>query len=730
MKNMGIIAAGFLLSVLTVTSAAASNQGVKLFEKELINLESADIEVFGGPFVYCGAAIEPEVRVTLNGKILSKGTEYMVEYDKNVEAGKGKIKVVATGDGYTGIAETVFPISPYPIQGDDLVIDCQKAYDGTTNADPLIRVEDAVPGGPLSLRAVSAAYETPYVGQGIKVTIPAIEIETGNHKNYALPEGGIVVDNGVITSRPPEIAASGDVPVGGATLDLMDLVEAPREGSFVFTIDGEGLGSSISGTSFTSGHQAGTVMVNAALDAAYDADGDGQPEYTRDSRQITIRVMDKLPQPVLTIVGETSVTYGQTLALKAEGGAGKGKVTYAVRPGTGAAAVDAHGVLTPVQAGTVYVKAVKAGDDTYRGVESNETEITIQKAQITIVANEKRATVGDEVPDFTEKDYTVKGLVGDDRLQKEPVLSYVSLPDLSQPGTVGIHVSGAAAPENGNYLEEIQYEEGELIIEACSGYRIVVETTANGVISADQETGAEGSKVVITAIPDRGYELKELSVKDEKGQSIAVTEKGGGVYTFLMPESSVRVYGAFEESEVVGPVIPFPDVQETDWFYESVNYVSSRGLMEGMEGDLFRPEYPMTRGMVVTVLYRMSDSPEAPVGTPFEDVSQDQYYGKPVAWAAWYGIVNGYEGNRFLPDRAVTREELAVIFYRYTQHMQYDTRQRGNLLSFADYQNVQPYSWEALSWACGAGLINGMDGNRITPQGLAERPCCSDSVSV
>lgn len=222
MKNVAIFTVGLLLSVLAATSSSVSDQRVESFERDLINLESAEIIVHGGPFVYNGSEIKPNITVKLGGKELLKGQDYDVDYSKNIEAGKGKIIVTGTGDGCTGTASTAFTISPRPIKKEDLQITCQKIYDGTTEADPLIKIENLISGDRIYLQAVSAAYEIPYVGTGINVTIPEIRIEGEDKENYVLPEGSIVVENGVITSSRPKISVSGDVPVGGATLDLMD----------------------------------------------------------------------------------------------------------------------------------------------------------------------------------------------------------------------------------------------------------------------------------------------------------------------------------------------------------------------------------------------------------------------------------------------------------------------------------------------------------------------------
>lgn len=103
-----------------------------------------------------------------------------------------------------------------------------------------------------------------------------------------------------------------------------------------------------------------------------------------------------------------------------------------------------------------------------------------------------------------------------------------------------------------------------------------------------------------------------------------------------------------QETPEQGP-FPFTDVPETAWYYDSVVYVYTHGLMNGTGPTTFQPNAPTTRGMVVTILYRMEGSPEAASWSPFGDVDPNAYYAAPVAWAAWNGIVNGYSATTFVP---------------------------------------------------------------------------------
>lgn len=167
--------------------------------------------------------------------------------------------------------------------------------------------------------------------------------------------------------------------------------------------------------------------------------------------------------------------------------------------------------------------------------------------------------------------------------------------------------------------------------------------------------------------------------------------------------------------------LPFTDVTENDWFYDEVQYVYENGLMNGTDAATFAPGLSTTRGMIVTILWRMESMPEA-AGEQFDDVDEDAFYADAVLWAAENGIVTGYGDGRFGPDAPVTREQLATILYHYAQYCKMDVSvgEDTNILSYNDAFEVSEYAFPALQWACGAGLIQGADGN-LMPQGSATR---------
>ena len=168
---------------------------------------------------------------------------------------------------------------------------------------------------------------------------------------------------------------------------------------------------------------------------------------------------------------------------------------------------------------------------------------------------------------------------------------------------------------------------------------------------------------------------------------------------------------------------PFRDVRASDWFYSGVKFAYQHGLFQGTAADMFSPDAPMTRAMLVTVLWRMDGKPGAAGGSSFTDVPRGQWYTEAVAWAAENGVVNGVGGGRFEPDGNVTREQIATILYRYAKANGADISvgEDTNLLSYKDFQSVGQYAVPALQWAVGSGLIGGTTNAMLSPKGTATR---------
>lgn len=164
----------------------------------------------------------------------------------------------------------------------------------------------------------------------------------------------------------------------------------------------------------------------------------------------------------------------------------------------------------------------------------------------------------------------------------------------------------------------------------------------------------------------------------------------------------------------------YEDVLPGDWFFADVDYVSAHGLMDGVGSGMFAPYASTNRAMVVTILWRLEGKPGAGNGG-FLDVPDGMWYTEAIGWAASKGIVTGYSADTFGPLDNVTREQMAVILYRYAGFKGYDVSQYADLSGYKDSAKISAWATEGLSWANARGLISGMPDQTLAPQNSALR---------
>ena len=254
---------------------------------------------------------------------------------------------------------------------------------------------------------------------------------------------------------------------------------------------------------------------------------------------------------------------------------------------------------------------------------------------------------------------------------------------------------------------------------ANPNYRIDIPDFEGGTVTADPAAAKAGATVTLTATPDEGYAVGTITVTDRFGDAVKVTENADGTYTFTMPNGQVTVKATFVETEEPAPAMPFTDVKEGDWFYEEVLYAYENGLMNGVGDNRFAPNSATTRGMLVTILYRLEGEPAVTGEAGFSDVG-DTWYTDAVIWAAANDIVNGIGDNQFGPENTLTREQLVTMLYRYAQNKGYDVTASADLSGYPDAGQIQSWAQEAMTWAVAEGIVEGMDGN-LNPAGNATR---------
>lgn len=253
-------------------------------------------------------------------------------------------------------------------------------------------------------------------------------------------------------------------------------------------------------------------------------------------------------------------------------------------------------------------------------------------------------------------------------------------------------------------------------------YKVTTSAVNNGGVNASPSSAEKGAAITITLSPDKGYKLDKLTVTDGSGKTVSTVKKSDTVYTFTMPASAVKVGVSYVKATETPSKTKFNDVSANDWFASAVDYVTGKGMMNGTADNTFSPKANTTRGMVVTVLYRLENQPSTSAAS-FTDVASGAYYANAVAWANANGIVSGYGSGKFGPNDKVTREQLAAILYRYAQYKKYDVSvgEDTNILSYNDAQSISSYAIPAIQWACGAGVVTGKSGSKLDPKGNATR---------
>lgn len=254
-------------------------------------------------------------------------------------------------------------------------------------------------------------------------------------------------------------------------------------------------------------------------------------------------------------------------------------------------------------------------------------------------------------------------------------------------------------------------------------YTITAPVVDGGTVTVSPKSAQKGDTVTITAIPKTGYELLSLAVNDGS-KEIPLTNAGNGKYTFIMPESKVTVSAEFQAAQPTPVPVPetpwsnpFTDISEGNWYYDAVKFVSENSLMNGIGNGVFAPDAYLSRAMLAQILYNKEGKPAVTQSSTFTDVTPGDWYYDAVTWAAANNIVSGYGDGLYGSNNSITREQLAVMLWRYAG----EPAATGKELHFSDASAVSGYAMDALCWATENGIINGKGGNILDPQGQATR---------
>ena len=234
-----------------------------------------------------------------------------------------------------------------------------------------------------------------------------------------------------------------------------------------------------------------------------------------------------------------------------------------------------------------------------------------------------------------------------------------------------------------------------------------------GAVSVTPAVAPKGTTVTITAKPDNGYKLDKLTVTDQSGDRLSLSDNGNGKYTFTMPDGKVTVDASFSK---IAATVNFRDVKQSDYYYDAVKWALEKGITEGTGAETFSPHASCTRAQTVTFLWRAAGSPE-PTGTvnPFSDLSPNAYYYKAVLWAVENGITQGTSADTFSPDATVTRGQTVTFLHRAA-----GAPSHGGNAAFLDISD-NDYYFAAVAWAAQNGITSGTGNGKFAPNAVCTR---------
>lgn len=260
----------------------------------------------------------------------------------------------------------------------------------------------------------------------------------------------------------------------------------------------------------------------------------------------------------------------------------------------------------------------------------------------------------------------------------------------------------------------------------AEGYTVVWTDASGAEVAADAEVGIGTYTATVTYGDDAATATFKVSKKSSGGG-------GGGGGSSAIISTNNKTDKTDKEDEDEDPVViepdnkpettgaAFDDVAASAWYNEAVEYVVEQGLMNGVSANEFAPNANLTRGMLVTILWRLDNEPVAGADASFADITLGDWFCYAVNWAAEEGIVSGVSESEFAPNNNITREQIAAIMFRYATYIGMDTSARADLSAYLDNGTINGWASEAMQWAVAEGFINGVTDNTLEPNGTATR---------
>mgnify|MGYP004553826081 FL=1 len=643
---------------------------------------------------YTGQSIRPEPEIT-DGTALRHGIDFTYRYSENTNVGLGSVTIVGQGN-YTGEIVRAFEITKAIL-----------AVTGTPTAGAVYgtRVRDIpITGLTVSLNGTAIHGDWAFAGE----VIPNANTTTAYTAIFT-PAAGAENYQPLTTDIVPHITkAPGSVTPPTACEQLIyngqpqTLIEAgtSNTGTMQYRLEGGEYQAAL-----PQAKNAGIYKV------WYKSVGN---ENHEDTAEAFLEVEIAKQSIAIPTADDTAYIYNgeaQTYQLKEDS-------AYRIEGSR------------QTNAGAYFVTAALVDSDNTEWQDGKTDDKTypfcIVKAVVTITAANHTVTVGDALPDWSTpvlgRDYTVRGLFGTDTLRGSLKLRCSPASDLTRPGQTDIIAEGADAGDN----YTIVYKPGKLTVQArttasgggggssssSSAPRHTVSVpsgTAGGSVKSGTAAAVNGSTVLITATPDAGYRLDKLTVTDAKGNTLVLTEKGNGQYSFTMPSGQVTITPVFVKEAASEPQnLPVRDISETDYFYAPVRWAAEQGITSGVSEEHFAPEDGCTRAQIVTFLWRAAGSPVVNCAMDLIDVPMDSYCTDAVRWALSEGITTGIAAQLFGPDEICTRAQ-AVTFLARAKKAEADGE-----TAFSDVP-FDSYYADAVAWAASNGITSGVSAEHFAP---------------
>lgn len=681
---------------------------------------------------YTGSAFEPAVTVTDGTTTLVAGTDYTVAYSNNTNAGQATVTVTGQGN-YSGTASTSFTISRKSLADTDITIS----------------------GLPESVT---------YTGSGIE---PQFNVTFG--------------DIALVKDTDYTVAYTANINAGTATVKISGQSNYTGDKTATFTIDPAAASGTvtISGTDYNVGTTL-TAKVSGKVDTTltYQWYANGTAVAGETNSTYTIKAGDTSVYVVATSsgnyvgtltssaieVGKTPIPGGVSLNVNSDSDPAVGdQLTATVTPDTFTDYTIQwlrDGVAIPGETGTTYtltdadkghtISAKLVPGEGYTGEIVANQGVSVAatvpgKLAVTATAGDRTATIRWTVDDGGSPITQYKIQLGENApiYVKSDVTSY-TFPDLTNGTTYTITVTAinsvgessamvtvkpkAPTPVDPGDGDDDDHHSSGGSSSSVTRYTITVEQNRGGEITPDTVRVRRGEDQTFRIRADEGYEIEDVLVD---GESVGDVSR----YTFENVRKAHTIEAIFRavDEEPEEPLRPFTDVDPDGWAAEYIYYLYDQGVVNGISDTLFAPTRTITRAEFVRMLAGVAGVTEDDLdygSSGFADVEPESWYEAYVNWAVESGVTTGTSDTTFSPTANITREQMAVMIYRFAQNYGVELPTSGNAALFVDNSEISGWAAEAVYAMQRAGIINGVDGNRFAPKDNATREQACKMLAV